>query len=341
MNRQLVPFFNRFAILIYICLFVFVNQLHATDYEIVKVDTVEYEVQSDGLLTIRVGTGQLDIKVWDQPRIFIEIKKWVNDDNQEDAEKRLSDLEIEFSNNRSGLLMRELARGSKNPFSSLLRSAGVKSGPKSRIDFRILVPRIMSIDITKEGGDTELNEIHGNLTVNQGKGSLKVAGLGCKRLEMKLDFVRADIGFLNGESQEEVHINLSIDQGELSLRDARIVRLVAKSKKADLYLVNNEISSGEVRLDSGDFFFNSNLDTGSRLRVHSDSGDMYILLPSQPDFAIKAETGLGLIGNEQGWDMEDKGSGYLIERPSLLQDAGRGEFIAEIGDIFIQKKWTQ
>ncbi len=311
----------------------------ASDYEVVESDTQYFDIQPNSLLQLKVGNGNLHINTWDRPGISVRMKKWARAGNRKKAEAKLHDLEIEFDTRDDGILIHELGRGESNPFSGLLRSAGLKKAPSTRVDFDISIPEAIRLKLEKPDGETRLSGIEGDVTINQKKGILFVSDIVTDKLELKLGEAVINVSNVQGPSGGGSYVNFSIDKGEINFQDSNMLRLIARSREADIYLVNNEIKSGEIETDTGDLFFNCNLQPDSQIEALSESGNIYLLLSSRPPSRISAETGIGVIRCSYNWPVEKSGAGHILNYTGNGSNRSTCSFISEIGDIFIQSKW--
>ncbi|MCH8125317.1 DUF4097 family beta strand repeat protein [candidate division KSB1 bacterium] len=313
--------------------------LFASDYEITETETHHFEISPNTLLELRLGSGNLNIATWGKPTIQILVRKWAKANNREKAESKLKELKIEFTLGNNKLFVHQLSRGSNNPFSSLLKFTGIKKTPSTKIDFELTVPKSIRLKIDKKDGSAIIEGIRGNITIEQKKGILEITNILAQNLELKLDEVQTKISNLNGQNGVDPHLSISIKQGEIVLDNSKLIRLVIKSKDADIYLVGNEIRSGEIETKSGDFFFNPNLKLKAKIRVRSDSGDMFLILPDFPESKIIAETALGVIRSAHQWEIKKSGGISILEYNGNKKNNEVCEFFSDIGDIFIQRKW--
>ncbi len=313
--------------------------LFASDYEVTETQTHHFDISPNSQLELKLGSGNLNISTWEKPGIQILVKKWAKASNREKAESKLKELKIEFTPGNNKLFVHQLGRGSNNPFSGLLRFTGIKKTASTKIDFELTVPKSLRLKIEKKDGSAIIDGVYGNITIELKKGILEITDISAENLEIKLDEVRAKISNLNGQNGVDPHMSLSIKQGEITLDNSKLIRLVVKSKDADIYLVGNVIRSGEIETKSGDFFFNPNFKLKAKIRVRSDSGDMYLLLPDFPESKIIAETALGVIRSAHQWGIKKSGGISILEYNGNKKNDEVCEFFSDIGDIFIQRKW--
>lgn len=311
----------------------------AQDYEVVDTETHEFEIVPGSLLQFKVGSGNLSIDVWEKPFVEIQMKKWAKGGDRQDAEAKLKELQVEFSLSKNKLDIHQLNRGSKSPFSGLLKIAGVNKESSTKVDFEVSLPESIQLKINKINGTVIIDGINGNINIEQKKGTLNITNVLSENLDLKLDDVNVKISHLNGPKGVDPHMKFSIKKGQFIIDNSKIIRLVAGSKDADLYLINNDIRSGEIELKHGDFFFNSDLDNHAKIRARSESGDMYLILPETPGSNFVVETALGRIDSIQPWQVKKSGGVTFLDYSGNQGSDNVCEFFSDIGDIHIQQRW--
>ena len=250
-------------------------------------------------------------------------------------------VEIDKKQNRSSnkLVIHQLNKGGSSILSGLFKLAGVKKDESTKVDFVVNVPYSVQLKIDKTSGFVTINGIHGNISIEQKNGTLQISNILAEIMDLKLYDVQVKISILNGPNGIDPHMKFSIKKGELVLEASRIIRLVADSKKADVYLIGNEIRSGEIEIKGGDLFLNSDLNAQTRIRARLESGDMYLIVPDSPAAKIFAETVLGVIRSAQQWEIKKSGGVSILNYNGSQKGDGVCEFISDIGDIYFQQKW--
>jgi hypothetical protein len=185
----------------------------------------------------------------------------------------------------------------------------------SRVDYRLTVPRWMSLRlsginsrISVEGveGDVSAEAVNGSVTVRGGRGSIRVNSV-------------------NG-GVEVTGVRGSVEAGSVSegvtLRDVEgRVRVESVSGDVDLErIVSDAVEASTV---SGDLRYSGTLRPGGSYQLESHSGDLTVILPEHPDVAISVSTYSG----------EFTSSFPARSRSTFTSVRGRGkEFEFTLGD---------
>ena len=188
-------------------------------------------------------------------------------------------------------------------------------GIPTRVDYRLTVPRRMSLRLSGVNtrilvigveGDISAESVRGPVAVRGGRGNIKVGA------------VTGGVEVIGARGSVEAS---SVNEG-VTLRDVEgPVRAESVNGDVDLLrVVSDEVEASTV---SGDLRFDGTLRAGGSYRFESHSGDLTVILPEHPDVAISMSTYSG----------EFTSSFPVQSRSTSTSVRGRGkEFDFTLGD---------
>jgi len=306
-------------------------------HELVRPEKKTFDLKSGSELRLILDFGDITISTWDKNQVYIEIKKWVEADNLKKAEKKIEELQVEFVHRNDFLEIRELKRTDKGYFSKILKKTGLKKSSSSRIDFLLKVPKHLDIFIDQNTGKIKIDTLHGNLNIEQKKGSLNLNYLSLDKVDLRLRKTQAKIQNLKGNTIPGANIAISAKEGNLIFQDNMIGKLVFDLDDSDCYLTRNRIVDCDIETKNGDVFLHPLDLNESNYKITSERGDMNLLITASPLCSIKLETGLGLMRSEHPWNIKKRGSGRYYEFKKSNPNRGKLEIITDLGDIYIEK----
>ena len=185
----------------------------------------------------------------------------------------------------------------------------------SRVDYRLTVPRWMSLglsglnsSISVEGvvGDVTAEVVNGSVVVRGGRGSIRVSS------------INGTVEVIGARGSVEAS---SVNEG-ITLRDVE-GRVGAESVNGDVELIGIGSEAVEASTVSGDLRYEGALRAGGSYRFESHSGDLTVALPERPDVTVSVDTYSG----------EFASSFPLQSKSTFTSVRGRGkEFEFTLGD---------
>jgi DUF4097 and DUF4098 domain-containing protein YvlB len=169
------------------------------------------------------------------------------------------------------------------------RQARVEVEIPSRVDYRLTVPRWMSLGLSGLNSSISVEGVDGDVTAEVVNGSVEVeGGRGSLRLESMNGVVKAT--GVRGSVEAS-----SANRG-ITLRDVK-GRVRAESVNGDVELLGIVSEAVEASTVSGDLRYEGALRAGGSYRFESHSGDVTVTLPDRPDATVSVDTYSGEFGS--------------------------------------------
>jgi hypothetical protein len=260
----------------------------------------EFPATANPSLKVQNTSGEIKIESHPENKIIIDALKVVEADNSEEAKRRADGIEVIIENYDSTVEIetKYTPLKSKSFWEKILGFDGKNSG---YVDYHILVPEKIELNIFCISGGVIISDISGGVEINVTSGDLWI-----KRVKGHLDLETtsgdAEISTIEGgivasgtSSDLEIfdvkgNVNLSSTSGNASAEDvAGSIQINNTSGDVSLKEVEGNI---EVSTASGDVIIDQK---EGGLRLESSSGDMEVKTKIFPQYKYYVETSSGYI----------------------------------------------
>lgn len=126
-----------------------------------------FDVNKNAQLKINNRFGNVEITTWNQNKIEITVIVTTNGNNEQEVQRRLDEITVEFSGTKSQVTAQTTIGASKGSWSFF----GNRSGDVNmKINYSVKMPAANSLDLRNDYGAINLNKINGdaNITCNYG-----------------------------------------------------------------------------------------------------------------------------------------------------------------------------
>jgi len=270
--------------------------------EFTKVIKKEYAVNPDAQLTISNRFGKVSCTNWEKNSISIEVTITVTASDQEGATKRFNRISVAFTDSPSAV-------------TAITTIEEGKSSIKGHfsIDYKVLMPVSISLDLTNKFGDIFINEINGKGRINLGYGNLEAKKLGnsdnlldikfskarvnwikgavviLKYSQMDLDYagsLRLDSKFSDLDAEKIIALNVVFEGGTLNMENSSAVESKSKFSDIDIQRIeqslNLDIQYGNCDIHEMPADFTS-------VNIVNKYGDVSIGLSEEARYSLEAE----------------------------------------------------
>ncbi|MCJ7577994.1 MAG: DUF4097 domain-containing protein [candidate division Zixibacteria bacterium] len=294
-KRQIL---NTSFLLIFVFVLIFPPIASAEEYTF----TLHKELPATASPSLKVQNTSGEIKIESHPenKIIIDALKVVEADNSEEAKRKTDGIEVVIENYDSKVEIKTkyTPLKSKSFWEAVLGFDGKSSG---YVDYHILVPEKIELNVSSISGDVIISDISGGVEVNVTSGDLWI-----KRIKGHLDLETTsgdvEISMIEGgviasgtSSNLEMFdikgdANLSSTSGDISAEDiAGSIQINNTSGDVSLKEVEGNI---EVTTASGDVIIDQK---EGGLRLESSSGDVEVKTKIFPQYKYYVETSSGYI----------------------------------------------
>ncbi len=183
----------------------------------------KYPVEKGAVLFLENKFGDIHCQLWDESSVSIEVTVKVEASSQERANKVFEKIGVQLS-------------GTSLKVSGVTTVGNISNGEFS-INYSVMMPRWMQMDLDQKFGNIYFDECDGTAKINLEYGSMDFNALQSAQNQITLKFSNAEAGFIKGGK-----LNLEYSNWESK-----------GSEYLDIYSRFSEVSagkSGSVKLDS-------------------------------------------------------------------------------------------
>lgn len=271
---------QKFKLSIFILLILagFSLQAKVQDEQVSKTLKKEYAVNTDTELKVNNKFGKVDIQNWDKDQLSIDVLIKVKHRNKEKAQEMLDYITVEFSK-EGNVILAETDINRKIDNSGFIFNFDDESAKDYSIDYTIMMPAYLNIDISNKFGDVFINEVTGLALIDVKYGNLKAN----KIVRNKKPYSTVELAYSEGIIEECSWLKLDLSYSELEMDKSQA--LIVMSKFSELYVENvnsvvAESKFGNIEINSvanfvttssyTDFKFN---EVSKRLDIDTKYGD--------------------------------------------------------------------
>lgn len=272
-----------------------------------KVIKKEFPVHQDAKLKLTNSFGDITCTIWEKNVIAVEVILSVETKSEQGAEKIFSDIDIIFV-------------GSETEVEVTTRLAkSLKSNGHFSIDFQVMMPDSVTLDLKNRFGDVMINELNAKSTirVEYGKASLGTLNHGDNLLDisfgsvsvesmkgavvmiqfsrMRLDYagsMRISSKYSDLEAGEVVVLEGTFEGGTIDIDHASVLLLETKFSSFTIGSVQQKIN---LITQLGSFTVGTVSPDFKSLVVDNKHGNVEIGLPSEMSYTLDAESRFGSV----------------------------------------------
>ncbi len=135
----------------------------------------EYTVNSNAGLRVANSYGNIDVISWNENRIVIEVLIRTSGDNEERVQKRLDEIDVQFSGNGSLVTAKTFFGSKRNDSWSWWKKQ--RNNVSMEVNYTIKVPVSNTVDLDNNYGSISLNRLEGTATINCDYGQIIIGEL--------------------------------------------------------------------------------------------------------------------------------------------------------------------
>lgn len=133
------------------------------DYTKEKNITKVFSVNSESTLAVSNSYGNINVYLWDENKISIQVQIKVSGNSEKKVIERLEDIDVNFNNTSSRVMVITELNGTNWRGNSNL---------SYEINYIVKIPKNASVDLTNKYGNISIDKLNGNLDIDSKYGSL-------------------------------------------------------------------------------------------------------------------------------------------------------------------------
>lgn len=192
----------------------------------------EFDVNKNALLHIDNRYGNVDISSWNQNRIEIEVTITTNGNNEQEVQKRLDEISVEFEASSSRV---SAVTSIANQRSNWTFWGSKSSNVNMKINYSIKMPVSNSLDIKNHYGAISLNRLNGDTTLSCNYGSFIIGELNGATNQLAFDYTNgATIGYVKNAT-------INADYSEYVINKAENITYKGNYSRAELMEIVSDL----------------------------------------------------------------------------------------------------
>jgi hypothetical protein len=185
-----------------------------------------FAVNPDTRLDISNKYGKIQVIQWKKDSVRLEIELSVKSSSQSKLEKLMDNIEIEFTGTNYYVIANTRIGSTNNTFfTDLMDLSGaiIPSKNQVEINYTVMAPSYMIVNITNKFGNIYMDDMKGNVTISLSNGDMKI-----NRLEGEANI---NVNFGNGTINYLNNAKLNLSYADFEIRNAGQITLISKSSK--------------------------------------------------------------------------------------------------------------
>ncbi len=197
----------------------------------------EFNVNANVELLVDNSYGNIDIVTWGENRIVIDVLIRTNGNDEDKVNKKLENIDVEFSNSPSEVNARTLFRDKKN--SSWSWWGNKNNNVKMEINYTIKMPVGGRVDLSNDYGSINLNELQGRAKISCDYGQINIGKLMASDNSLNFDYTKnSTIGYMKGGS-------INADYSSFTLEKVEKLDLNADYTQSEIIEVNDIVYNND------------------------------------------------------------------------------------------------
>jgi len=222
---------SKFLIILIVLQITGINHAFSEKQEYVKEIHKEYTVNQESLLDITNKYGDITIKDWDKDLLTIDVLIKVESSSKEKADKKLSYINIKFSEEDNVIkAVTEFDEKFSNTSSSFLVFSS-SSSENFSIDYTVHMPRYLKMNLYNKYGSIFINEIHGKSNIILKYGHFKANKL---LFSDSKPLSTVSLSYCEGEVEKCNWVKYIINYSGITINDSKALIVVSKYSKVNI-----------------------------------------------------------------------------------------------------------
>ena len=211
---------------IFLGLVMAINSAYAQTYAESKKIIRTFPVNPDTRLDISNKYGKIQVIQWKKDSVRLEVELSVKSSSQSKLDKTMDNIEIEFTGTNYYVIANTRFGSTNNTFfNDLMDLSGaiIPSKNQVEINYTVMAPSNMTINLSNKFGNIYMDDMSGNVTVSLSNGDIKT-----NRLEGEANI---SVNFGNGTMNYLNNAKLNLSYADFEIRNAGQLTLTSKSSK--------------------------------------------------------------------------------------------------------------
>jgi len=238
----------------------------------------EYTVNANAGLRVNNSYGNIDIVTWNENRTVIEVIITTNGNSEEKVQRKLDNIDVEFSGNGSQVTAQTIFNDRKG--SSWSWWGKNNNNVKMEVNYIIKLPIGNSVDLNNNYGAININKLEGNARIDCDYGQLNIGELMAENNQLSFDYSKnSTIGYMRSGKINADYSSFILEKtGSLELNADYTKSEILEAKNINYNNDYGRLTVGKVGsiIGDGDYIPLRITTLTGNLNVNSDYGSISI-----------------------------------------------------------------
>ena len=307
----------------------------------------EFKVDANSNLAINNSYGNVDITTWKENRVVIEVIIKTNGNDEEEVEKKLKEINVEFEQNASGVSAR--TRFSKSEKSWWKEIFSGFENVNMEVNYLVRAPEGNHLDINNDYGGIYIDKTTGNAKISCDYGKMDIGELRGRSNYLNFDYTRSSsIGYVtNAEINADYSDYEILEAEELIVSADYSKSKVGKVSKMEFncdygsveidkvkvligngdYLttkINRIFTSAEINLDYGSLSIDKVIKGAKNINIDTDYAGVKLGFDREMSFNFDVKTSYGGLSGLEDMNVQKKDTRNSSNSASGSYGSGNG-----------------
>lgn len=192
-----------------------------------------FDVNKNAQLKIDNRFGNVDITTWNQNKIEIVVTITTNGNNEQEVQRRLDEINVEFSGTKSQVTAQTKIGSGRSGWSLFSNRSG---NVNMKINYSVKMPAANSLDLRNDYGAISLNKINGDTKITCNYGTFIIGELLGNSNTLNFDYTNS------ATIDRAKNLAINADYSEFVLNRAENVNFKGNYTRSDFRDVSNNLN---------------------------------------------------------------------------------------------------
>jgi len=293
-----------------------VAELQPQSSEVYEKETESFKMKAGGTVIIESDDGYIRVTTWNKDEVEVVMHKRAWGRNKREAERNLADIEIELTQRDDRLYIRDITESYREHNVGLLDLIRGNWDFGTNVDFEVMVPKKMNLDLTVDDGDVWIDDIEGEIVIDIDDGDVEIKNVLTNRVEIDVDdgdIELEDLKQANKGSKGLLFVNG--DDNDVIIRRAEMETIEIEGDDGMIEFYDVVLKNLDIDLDDGEFDAEMDVMESGRLRIMVNDGDVTLTLPKNISAYFNLYTYGGRIRTDFPLEVErDDGKSWVKDK---------------------------
>lgn len=281
--------------------------------EVKKTEKKEFDLKAGGRIVLESNDGYIRIQSWNRDKVEVVMHKRAWARSEREAERLLDKIEIDISERSNALYLRDITEDFSDRNIGLLDLLRGDWDEGTVVDFELMVPERVNLELTVDDGDIRIAQIEGEIIIEADDGDITLEDCTANRVDISVDDGDVDIDNVRqADAGAKGLLFASVDDGNIFLRRSSFESIEFDGDDSEVVFRDVEVKYLDINLDDGDVEVDMDIRNEGRVRINLDDGDVDVDLKREIGASFNLSAYDGRIRTNFPVEVEDDDGSYWV-----------------------------